>query len=279
MTAQRFTGSRVLVTAAASGIGLTVARRFASEGARVQCATSTTEGSRRCAPPSPQISMSHADVASAADVTKLFEEVRESLGGLDVLVSNAGIAGPVGPVQGSIPTDGGGRSTSISPGRSCALAPRFPCCSKRQGGRSSLMSSNAGLMGLPFRAPYVASKWALIGLVKTLAMELGVDQIRVNAICPGDVEGARIERVIAAEADARGLSVAEIVAERVAAVSLRTMVTADDVAALILFLCSEEGAQDLRTGPRRRRQCRTSVTVSGGGTPPPSNERGLRWTS
>ena len=111
------------------------------------------------------------------------------------------------------------------------------------GGSIVVMSSNAGTMGLPYRAPYVATKWALIGLVKTLAMELGPHGIRVNAVCPGDVEGDRIRRVIALEAENRGLSYEEVYAERVEAVSLRTMVTADDVAALILFVGSDAGAR------------------------------------
>jgi NAD(P)-dependent dehydrogenase (short-subunit alcohol dehydrogenase family) len=98
-------------------------------------------------------------------------------------------------------------------------------------------------MGLPYRGPYVATKWALIGFAKTLAMELGPYGIRVNAICPGDVDGERIRRVIALEARTRGISEEEVVAERVAAVSLRTMVTPDDVAELIMFVCSAAGAK------------------------------------
>jgi NAD(P)-dependent dehydrogenase (short-subunit alcohol dehydrogenase family) len=98
-------------------------------------------------------------------------------------------------------------------------------------------------MGLPFRAPYVATKWGVIGLMKTLAMELGPHKIRVNAMCPGDVEGDRIRRVITMEAENRGMTYDEVVAERVEAVSLRTMVTADDVADMMLFLCSDAGAK------------------------------------
>jgi NAD(P)-dependent dehydrogenase (short-subunit alcohol dehydrogenase family) len=89
----------------------------------------------------------------------------------------------------------------------------------------------------------VATKWGLIGLVKTLAMELGPHGIRVNAICPGDVEGERIRRVIAREAENRGMTPEAVYAERVEAVSLRTMVSADDVADLILFTCSDAGAR------------------------------------
>jgi NAD(P)-dependent dehydrogenase (short-subunit alcohol dehydrogenase family) len=118
-----------------------------------------------------------------------------------------------------------------------------PAIKAAGGGAIILMSSNAGTMGLPFRAPYVATKWGIIGLMKTLAMELGPHRIRVNAMCPGDVEGDRIRRVITMEAENRGMTYDEVVAERVEAVSLRTMVTADDVADMMLFLCSDAGAK------------------------------------
>ncbi len=103
------------------------------------------------------------------------------------------------------------------------------------------MSSTAGLFGFVRRSPYVASKWALIGFTKTLAMELGPYGIRVNAICPASVEGERIDRVIAAEAAARDVLEREVREEWKAQLSLRTFVTPDDVAAMILFVCSDAG--------------------------------------
>jgi NAD(P)-dependent dehydrogenase (short-subunit alcohol dehydrogenase family) len=105
------------------------------------------------------------------------------------------------------------------------------------------MSSNAGLMGCPLRGPYVASKWALIGLTKTLAMELGPAGIRVNALCPGSVEGPRIDRVIAADAATRGVSPAEVEAEYKRQSSLRTFARAEDILAMVRFLASAAGAR------------------------------------
>jgi NAD(P)-dependent dehydrogenase (short-subunit alcohol dehydrogenase family) len=242
MTTQRFAGTRVLVTAAASGIGLVIARRFAADGARVHVCDVDDDGLAALRADRPEIVGTHADVALQPDVEALFTEVAAELGGLDVLVSNAGIAGPAGPVQ-EIDPDGWRRTLEVNlTGAFLAARAAIPLLPDT-GGSVVLMSSNAGLMGLPFRAPYVASKWGLIGLAKTLAMELGPRGVRVNAVCPGDVEGERIERVIAAEAASRGLSVDEVAAERVAAVSLRTMIRPDDVASLVLFLCSEAGAK------------------------------------
>ena len=165
------------------------------------------------------------------------------LGGLDVLVNNAGIAGPAAPVE-EMDVEGFARCVDVNLfGAFLCVRRAVPEIKAAGGGSIILMSSNAGTMGLPFRAPYVATKWGVIGLMKTLAMELGPHKIRVNAMCPGDVEGDRIRRVITMEAENRGMTYDEVVAERVEAVSLRTMVTADDVADMMLFLCSDAGAK------------------------------------
>ncbi|MBT4077479.1 MAG: SDR family oxidoreductase, partial [Gammaproteobacteria bacterium] len=106
-----------------------------------------------------------------------------------------------------------------------------------------LTSSTAGIMGYPFRSPYAAAKWAIVGICKTLAMELGSAGIRVNAICPGAVEGDRMDRVLANEAKARGISEDEVRASYVTGVSMKTWVSAQDIAASALFLASDAGAK------------------------------------
>lgn len=236
-------GPRVLVTAAASGIGRVVAQRFAAAGARVHICDVSDEALAAFTAANPGIGATRADVADPAAVDTLFDHALAALGGLDVLVSNAGIAGPVAPVE-DMDLEGWRRTLDVNLTGAFLCARRAVPELKRAGGGSLvLMSSNAGTMGLPYRGPYVATKWALIGFAKTLAMELGPSGIRVNAICPGDVDGERIRKVIALEAEARGIGVDDVVAERVAAVSLRTMVTADDVAELIMFVCSPAGAK------------------------------------
>ena len=234
---------RVLVTAAATGIGRVVAERFVAAGARVYVCDVADEALTAFAAQHPEIGVSRADVADPGQVDGLFEDALAALGGLDVLVSNAGVAGPVAPVE-EMDVEGWRRTLDVNLTGAFLCARRaVPALKSAGGGSIVLMSSNAGTMGLPYRGPYVATKWALVGLAKTLAMELGPTGIRVNAICPGDVDGERIRRVIALEAEARGIDPEEVVAERVAAVSLRTMVTADDVAELIMFVCSPAGAK------------------------------------
>ena len=115
---------------------------------------------------------------------------------------------------------------------------------KAQGsGLILLTSSTSGLHGCPNRSPYVAAKWGIVGLIKTLAMELGPHGIRVNALCPGAVEGDRMERVLTMEASARGTTNEAVREIYVAGTSLKTWVTPDDIAAMALFLASEAGAR------------------------------------
>jgi len=243
MKSNDIAGKRVLVTAAATGIGATIAERFAEAGARVFVCDIDGEALAAYLGTHRDIVGQRADVASAVDVEAFVDAAVRHLGGLDVLVSNAGVAGPVAPVEEMDP-DGWRRTLDVNlTGAFLCVRAVVPHLKRAGGGSIVVMSSNAGTMGLPFRGPYVATKWGLIGLVKTLAMELGPHGIRVNAICPGDVDGDRIRRVIALEAANRGLSEAEVLEERVAAVSLRTMVTADDVAAMILFVCSAPGSR------------------------------------
>jgi NAD(P)-dependent dehydrogenase (short-subunit alcohol dehydrogenase family) len=236
-------GKRALVTAAAGGIGATVAARMADAGARVFVCDSDEAALAAYQRAHPEIGGVAADVAAPGDVERLVAAAQARLGGLDILVSNAGVAGPAAPVE-EMDLEDWRRTLDVNlTGAFLCVRACVPAIKAAGGGSIVVMSSNAGTMGLPFRAPYVATKWGLIGLVKTLAMELGPHGVRVNAICPGDVEGDRIRRVITMEAENRGLTYEQVYGERVEAVSLRTMVTADDVANLIIFVCSEAGAR------------------------------------
>jgi NAD(P)-dependent dehydrogenase (short-subunit alcohol dehydrogenase family) len=234
-------GSRVLVTAGASGICAVVAARFAEQGARVHVSDVDADALGAFAASHSGIGATVADVSQAGDVDRLYDDALAVLGGLDIVVSGAGIAGPVGNVE-DIAEEDWRRCLDVNLTGAFLVARRAAAILKRQrSGSIVIISSNYGLWAQRSRGAYVASKWALIGLTKTLAMELGPFGVRANAICPGNVEGQRIERVIAAEARAKGMTPEELRALWDQGSSMRIFVTADDVADTILFVCSDAG--------------------------------------
>ena len=236
-------GRRVMVTAGATGIGRTIAMAFANDGARVHVcdldAAALAAFAREC----PDARVTRADVASVAEVDAYFDAAQAWLGGLDVLVNNAGIAGPTGGVEDITPEDWD-RTLAININGQFYCARRAVPLLKAAGGGSIVnLSSTAGIMGFPMRTPYAASKWAVVGLTKSLSMELGEHGIRVNAICPGAVAGPRIDRVIAADAEARGLPLQTVRQSYLNQNSLRDFIRPESIARMVLFLCSPAGNQ------------------------------------
>jgi len=228
-------GKRVLITAGGAGIGRVMAEAFVAAGARVHVSDVSAEALASVA----GVSGTLGDAGVAGDAERVVEEAARALGGLDVLVNNAGIAGPTGRVE---DCDDAEVARTIEVNlvsqflflrRAVPLLKASPC------GSVLAMSSVAGRLGYSLRTPYAATKWAIVGLVKSLAIELGPLGIRANAILPGLVKGPRIERVIAGRAEAAGVSYAEMEAEYRAKVSLRRMVEAEDVANMALFLASD----------------------------------------
>ena len=236
-------GLKVLITASATGIGFAVAKAFLESGAEVHICDINSEKLETCTQSLPGAGITCADVSDPAEVDKLFEEVASQLNGLDVLINNAGIAGPTAPVEDVDPQDWE-RTMAVNINGQFYCARRAVPLLKDAGGGSIInMSSSAGLLGYPMRSPYAASKWAVIGLTKTMAMELGEFGIRVNAVCPNAVEGPRMDAVIAAEAKAKGISEADVYKDLVQGTSMRTFVTTYDISSMILFLCSNAGSR------------------------------------
>jgi len=232
-------GLRVLVTAGAGGIGAAIARAFHEAGSRVHVCDIDRSALDRMTAETPGITGSMADASAAADVDLVFDDVQGALGGLDVLVSNAGIAGPTGPIE-AIDGPDWERTIAVNLHSQYYFARRAVPLLKHSSAGPCLISmgSVAGRLGYAFRTPYASSKWAIVGMMKSLAIELGPHGIRVNAILPGTVDGDRMRAVIAARADAVGIGVDAMREQYLSRISLRRMVEPDDVAALALFLCS-----------------------------------------
>ncbi|MEP6609418.1 MAG: SDR family oxidoreductase [Burkholderiaceae bacterium] len=234
--------ARVLVTAGASGIGLAIAREFMREGARVHVCDVDADALRSLSASDPAMSRSHSDVADQSSVRALFEDVLTALGGLDVLINNAGIAGPTAQCE-DISLADWDRTLAVN------LTGQFLCARLaiphlRASRNPSIinLSSAAGRFGFPLRTPYAASKWGVIGFTKSLSIELGADGIRVNAICPGSVAGPRIDSVFSNKAIARGVPLETVRDEALAKTSLGRLIEPRDIARMAAFLASTAGA-------------------------------------
>ncbi|HXD43067.1 MAG TPA: SDR family oxidoreductase [Ramlibacter sp.] len=237
-------GLRVLVTAGAAGIGRAIAQTFAENGARVHVCDVSPEVLDRFGQEQPDIGRTLADVSNLEQVDRLFADVRRELGGLDVLVNNAGIAGPTAKVEDIQPSDWERCIAVDLNGMFYCTRLALPLLKANGPGRGGSvinLSSVAGRLGFGMRTPYAAAKWGVVGFTKSLAIEAGPDGIRVNCIQPGDVEGERIERVIEAKAKAFGITPAQQRQTLLDTISLRTFVTAQDIANMALFLASDAG--------------------------------------
>jgi len=234
-------GLRVLVTAGASGIGAAIATAFAEIGAEIHICDIDDAALAAFQKSFPSCQATHADVADEAQVAALFETQRTRFGGLDVLVNCAGIAGPTAGVD-KITEQEWKRTIDINlNGQYRCLHHGVPMLKASKAASIICISSVAGRLGIPWRTPYVATKWAIVGIAKSLAVELGPDNIRVNAVLPGIVEGPRMDGVISARANLEGIDEKEMREDYLKHISLHRMVTADDVALMCLFLCSPAG--------------------------------------
>ena len=232
---------RVLVTAGASGIGRAIVEAFTGAGWKVHLCDVDKGALDRVRAERPTVTTSFCDVSDEAAVDAMFADVARELGGLDALINNAGIAGPTGAVE-EIDPAAWRRCIDVDLTGQFLCARRAVPMLKATGDGSIVnMSSAAGRHGYAFRTPYAAAKWGVIGFTQSLAKELGPHGIRVNAILPGIVEGPRIEGVIRARAEQLGISYPEMERQYLEKVSLRRMVTAQDVAAMVLFVCSPAG--------------------------------------
>ncbi len=231
----------VVVTAAASGIGLAIARAFAARGDRVMVCDVDEEALGALAASDPGISGEVCDVADRADVERFMGRVAATLGGLDVFVNNAGISGPTAPVEDLDPRDW---DAVVAVNLTAAFnfsRLAIPLLKRSDRGVVIVMSSVAGRYGYPNRSAYAATKWGLVGFTKSLAIELGEYGIRANAILPGGVDGPRLRRVLEGRAQASGRPVEAVTEEALRAQSIKRFVDPSEVAALALFLASDQG--------------------------------------
>ncbi|CAN5354452.1 SDR family oxidoreductase [soil metagenome] len=234
-------GQRVLVTAGGSGIGHAIAATLIEHGARVAICDISEDILKTARESLKGAFGVKADVSRDEDVEAMFDAVTRDLGGLDALINNAGIAGPTGGVDEISPADWRRCIDICLTGQFLCARKAVPMLKAVGGGSIVNMSSAAGRHGYAFRTPYSSAKFGVIGFTQSLAKELGPHAIRVNAILPGIVEGARMDGVIRDRAKQLGVSHEEMTARYLEKVSLRRMVTPYDVANMAAFLLSDSG--------------------------------------
>jgi NAD(P)-dependent dehydrogenase (short-subunit alcohol dehydrogenase family) len=233
---------RVLVSAGASGIGAAIVARFRADGARVSICDRDEAAVRTAAEGDPELHAVVGDVADPADTERWVAEVVDLWGGVDVLVNNAGIAGPTALVEDVDP--GAWRDCLAVTLDSHFLLARLvvPHMKQQQSGAIVAISSTAGLYGYGLRSPYAAAKWAVIGFTKSLAVELGPFGVRANVVAPGAVDGPRMGRVIEAEAVQRGVPPDVVRREYVESQSIPRFVKPSEIADMCAFLASADAA-------------------------------------
>lgn len=225
-----------MITAGAAGIGWAIAKAFAADGAHIHVCdideAALIEAKRA------GMGITQLDVADPDAIDGWFEASLKDLGGLDVLVNNAGIAGPTATVEDMDYDDWRRCITVCLDSQFLAARRAIPALKAQRSGAIINISSGAGLAGYPYRTPYCSAKWAVIGFTKSLAAELGPFNVRANAICPGAVSGPRMDRVIAAEARGAGRSEQAIRESYTKGVSLRRFVEPEEIADAAVFLAS-----------------------------------------
>jgi NAD(P)-dependent dehydrogenase (short-subunit alcohol dehydrogenase family) len=230
---------RVLVTAGASGIGREIVRAFAANGAAVFVCDIDAKALDVLAAEITGSNIGICNVSKRTDIERMVAECAQTLGGLDVLINNAGISGPTAPVETMDPDEWEKVMQVDLTGTFNVTRCAIPHLKKSKAGVIVNMSSVAGRFGYANRSPYCTAKWGLIGFTKTLAIELGEYGIRANAILPGAVDGPRIQRVFEGRAKVSGKTMEQIQKEAMAVQSLKRLVDPKDIAALAVFLASD----------------------------------------
>lgn len=235
-----------IVTGGGYGIGKEIALAYGRAGAKVVIAARSEKPMEETVAALKKIDVPaihvRTDVSKESDCARLVEETIKAFGRIDVLVNNAGIAGPTKRIPDMSLAEWQETLDINITGAWLAARAVLPTMDKQRSGNILNISSGAGRRGYPMRSPYAASKWAMLGLTQTIAGEWGTRGIRCNCICPGPIEGDRIERVMRARAEALKVPYEQIRAQFLSQAALNRMATEEECARVALFLVSEASA-------------------------------------
>jgi len=243
MNQKKLFNKKIIISAAADGIGWSIAQECMSNGALVYVSDKNKETLDNISKHDlyeKQLFLDRVNTNDIQEVENYFNKIKDKVDNIDALINNVGIAGPTGKLE-DLNINDWKKTIDININShfyytKCAI----PLLKKNNGGSIINLSSTAGLFGFPLRIPYAASKWAVIGMTKSLAMELGEFNVRVNAICPGSVYGDRMKKVIEAKAKLLGVTEDNLQKDYESMISLKTFVDKKDIANMAVFLLSQE---------------------------------------
>jgi NAD(P)-dependent dehydrogenase (short-subunit alcohol dehydrogenase family) len=246
MTEQSLKNKKIVISAGASGIGWATTKVCIAKGAQVfLCDINEKLISKINKNPKykKKVFAYECDASDENDVINFFSKILKKTKKIDALINNIGIAGPTGTLE-TLNSEEWERTLQVNVVSHFYFTKQaIPIIKKNKGGSIINLSSGAGIMGFPLRSPYAASKWAIVGLTKTLAMELGKFKIRVNAICPGTIKGDRMKRVVLDKAKFLKVSQKFIEKEFVSMASMNSWIYEEDIGKMCAFLISKDSGR------------------------------------
>ena len=233
---------KVFISAGGSGIGRCIAEAFLKQGDDVFVCDINQQSLQQFKHDYHQLQIAYCDLGQMNAIQPMFETAMQALGGLDILVNNTGISGPTVAAD-ELSFEDWTQVLNLNLNSTFMMTKlAIPYLKQSNSGVIINLSSIAGRMGYPFRLAYSTSKWGIIGFTKTLSMELGAFDIRVNAVLPGAVDGERVQRVLQARADAMNISLEEVTQNALANQSLKQFVNPKHIADLCVFLASDSAS-------------------------------------
>ena len=243
MNQPKLLNKKIIISAAANGIGWSIAQECMLNGAIVYVSDKNNESLDKISKHKlyeKQLFLDKVNSENFKEVEDYFKKIKHKVENLDALINNVGIAGPTGKLE-ELTINDWKETIDININSHFYFTKlSIPLLKNNKGGSIINLSSTAGLFGFPLRSPYATSKWGIIGMTKSLAIELGENNIRVNAICPGSVAGDRMKKVIKAKAQSLGVKEENLQKDYESMVSLKSFVDKKDISNMAVFLLSEE---------------------------------------
>ena len=246
MEGYSLSNKKIIISAGASGIGLAAAKVCLARGAIVYICDINKKFIKKLDKnpfKNKRLFTFKCDASNENEVLDFFKQIKKKTKRIDGLINNVGVAGPTGTLEKLKSSDWKNTIHVDVNSHFYFLKQSIPLIKKSRNGSIINISSTAGILGFPFRTPYAASKWAIIGITKSLAMELGKFNIRVNAVCPGTIKGDRMKRVIKDKAKFMKSSIKKIEKDFISMSSMKKWILEKDIGKMCAFLISEDSSK------------------------------------